>query len=134
VSRLLLDTTFLVESDRGGADLDQLVDDEDDVAVAAITVAELLVGVLLSDHRRRPARKAFVDDVVATVPVLDYDLEVAAAHAELLAEVRRQGRPRGAHDLVIAATARASGRTVITTDDSAFERLPGVDTQAHRRR
>ena len=132
MSRLLLDTTFLVEADRGG-DLDHLVGDDEDVAIAAITVAELLVGVLLSDRRRRPARQAFVDDIVAHVPVLDYDLDVAGAHAELLAEVRRQGRPRGAHDLVIAATAKSSSRTVVTADASAFEQLSGVDVRSHRR-
>jgi len=77
-------------------------------------------------------RQSFVDDVIATIPVLDYDLDVAEAHAQLLVAVRRQGRPRGAHDLVIAATARATGRTVVTADDTAFANLPGVDTQSHR--
>jgi tRNA(fMet)-specific endonuclease VapC len=67
-----------------------------------------------------------VEDVVATIPVLAYDLDVAEAHAVLLADVRAQGRPRGAHDLIIAATARASGRTVVTGDVGAFTGLPGV--------
>jgi len=43
------------------------------------------------------------------VPVVDYTLEVAVQHAALLAHVRRVGRPVGAHDLIIAATARATG-------------------------
>jgi tRNA(fMet)-specific endonuclease VapC len=58
--------------------------------------------------------------------VLAYDLDVAEAHAVLLADVRAQGCPRGAHDLIIAATARASGRTVVTGDAGAFAGLPGV--------
>ena len=60
------------------------------------------------------------------------DLVVAEAHAELLAEVRSQGRPRGAHDLIIAATARASGRTVLSADGTAFSDLPGVEVRSHR--
>jgi len=32
VSRLLLDTTFLVDAERGAGDLDGVIDDEDDVA------------------------------------------------------------------------------------------------------
>ncbi len=97
-----------------------------------ITVAELRVGVELSEGRKRAQRRAFVDDVVATVPVLAYDLDVAAAHAELLVAVRRQGLPKGAHDLIIAATAKASARTVITADTSAFQDIPDVSVRGHR--
>ena len=48
------------------------------------------------------------------------------AHAELLAHVRGQGRVRGAHDLLIAATARTRTRTVVTADAAGFDGLPGV--------
>ena len=131
MSRLLFDTTFLIDADRTGGALDEVIDDDDDVAVAAITVAELRVGVLLSKGRRRAARQAFVDDVLAAMPVLSYDVDVAVAHADLLAHVRTRGEPRGAHDLLIAATSRASRRTVVTADSTAFENLPGVETRSH---
>ena len=133
--RLILDTGVLVRAERGRARLDRVLDDADDVAVAAITVAELLVGVELADGDRRAARAAFVDDVVATVAIEDYTLEVAAAHAALLAHVRRAGRPRGAHDLIIAATGAATGRTVLTSDaGAALAELPGVDALVVDRR
>jgi tRNA(fMet)-specific endonuclease VapC len=96
------------------------------VAIAAITAAELLVGVELADPARRPGRQALVDAVLEGLPVEDYDLEVARAHARLLAHARRSGRARGAHDLVIAATALARARTVVTADRSGFSGLPGV--------
>ncbi len=131
MTRLLFDTTFLIDSERAGTELDQLINDDDEVAVAAITIAELRVGALLADTRRRPARTAYVDDIVAVVPIVDYDLETAEAHARLLAAVRRQGRPRGAHDLIIAATALASDRTVLTADASAFADLPGLIVRPH---
>lgn len=73
-----------------------------------------------------------MDDIAAAVPVLSYDLDVAAAHAELLAAVRRQGVPRGAHDLIIAATAKASNRSVVTADSTAFHDLPDVSVRSHR--
>jgi tRNA(fMet)-specific endonuclease VapC len=94
--------------------------------MAAITAAELLVGVELAHGSRRDVREAFVADLLATVPVEEYDLEVARAHARLLAHVRRTGKPRGAHDLIIAATAAASGRTVVTSDAAGFDQLPDV--------
>ena len=109
-----------------------MIEDDDDVAIAAITAAELRVGVLLATGKRRGARQAFLDDVLGIIPVVHYDLQVADVHAELLVAVRKQGRPRGAHDLVIAATARTSQRTVVTADASAFANLPGVLARLHR--
>jgi tRNA(fMet)-specific endonuclease VapC len=97
--------------------LDDLIGDEDDVAVAAITVAELLVGVELADASHRSRRR---------VPVEEYDLDVARSHAQLLAQAQRTGRRRGAHDLVIAATALARNRIVATADRGGFGDLPGV--------
>jgi tRNA(fMet)-specific endonuclease VapC len=132
VTRLLLDTTFLIDVERGEADLDALIADDDDVAIAAISVAELQVGVELATSDRRAARQAFVDHVIDAIPVLVYDLDTARTHAELLAFVHRAGRLRGAHDLVIAATAKANGRTVVTADPSGFTDLPGLTTRTHR--
>jgi tRNA(fMet)-specific endonuclease VapC len=126
MARLILDTTVLVASERGGAVLDDLIDDADDVAIAAITAAELLVGVELADRRRRPRREAFVGDVLEALPVEAYDLATARAHAGLLAATRRAAKPRGAHDLIIAATAIATDREVVTADAPGFADLPGV--------
>ncbi len=130
MARLILDTTVLVAADRNRVRLDGIIADEDDVAIAAITAAELLVGVHLADAANRDRRASFVDDVLAGIPTLDYDLSVARGHAELLAHVRRTGRPRGAHDLVIAATAKANHRIVVSADVSAFLDLPGVTHRA----
>lgn len=132
MTQLLLDTTFLIDVERSGSGLDLLIDDDDDVAIAAITVAELRLGVLLASTRTRAARAAYVDDVASGLPVVDYDLQVAEAHAELLAHVRSEGRSRGAHDLIIGATAKAFGRTIVTADTTAFVDLPGVEIRPHR--
>jgi tRNA(fMet)-specific endonuclease VapC len=65
--------------------------------------------------------------VLDAVPVVPYDEVVAEVHARLLAHVQRIGRPRGAHDLIIAATASATGRLLLTTDARArFAELPGL--------
>jgi tRNA(fMet)-specific endonuclease VapC len=91
-----------------------------------VTAAELLVGVELADRRRRSNRAAFVEGVLSAIPVEAYDLEIARAHAALLAHMRRSGRPRGAHDLLIAATAVSRGRIVVTADAAGFDSLPDV--------
>jgi len=129
---LILDTSVLVDSERQGTKLNRIVADDDDVAIAAITVAELLVGVELTDGKRKAARRKLVDAIIDTIPIEDYDLTVARRHSELLAHVRRAGQPRGAHDLVIAATAAARQRLVVTADPRAFDGLPGVTYRATR--
>ena len=129
---LLLDTTFLIDAERSGGQLDEVIADDDDVAIAAITVAELLVGVELAGKRHKAKREVFVSAVVDAIPVLPYDVVTAAAHATLLTAVRAQGRPRGAHDLMIAATALATRRSVVSADTSAFDNLPGVAVIDHR--
>lgn len=116
LARLILDTTVLVDAERGGDSLADVIDDGHDVAVAAITVAELKVGVKLAMGGRRNKRERFVTAVLDAVSIEPYDLDVAEAHAALLAHVRRAGAFRGAHDLIIAATARGgNGRSLVLT-------------------
>jgi tRNA(fMet)-specific endonuclease VapC len=130
VARLILDTTILISAERSGRSLGRLIADEDDVAIAAVTAAELLVGVELADEAHRQSRTAYVRSVLDTVPVEDYDLDVARCHAGLLAATRRAGRPRGPHDLIIAATAIATDRAVVSADAAAFAELPGVTVRS----
>ena len=129
---LLLDTTFLIDAERDAADLDEVIGDDDGVAIAAITLAELTVGARLAAPRQRPRRQSYVDEIAASIPILPYDESVALQHASLLVAMRRAGRPRGAHDLIIAATAAATGRTVVSAERRAFDDLPGITTIDHR--
>jgi len=123
----------LIETERNEtASLDTLIGDEDDVAIAALTAAELMIGVELASDEHRDHRSAFVDAVLGVVSIEHYDLAVARSHASLLAHTRRIGGPRGAHDLIIAATARARKRTVVTADRDGFEDLPAVSVRSRR--
>jgi tRNA(fMet)-specific endonuclease VapC len=90
------------------------------------------VGVELAERRQKPRRHQFVDSVLAAIPVEPYDLEIAKVHAALLAHTQREGRARGAHDLLIAATARARSRMVVTADSRGFHDLPQVAVRVLR--
>ena len=125
--KLILDTGVLIAVDRGKADLDSIRFD-DDALIASITLSELMVGAELAEGPRRAARLRMVDFVLENFPVVDFTGDVARAHAKLSAHVRRAGTPRGAHDLIIAATAVTTGGRLVTTDKAArFGDLPGVD-------
>ena len=87
------------------------------------------MGVELAGPRRRERRASYVEALLGAVHVEQYDLDVARSHARLLAHVRRAGEPRGAHDLLIAATAVATDRALVAADAKGFSGLPGVDVR-----
>ncbi|MGC4889172.1 type II toxin-antitoxin system VapC family toxin [Micromonospora sp. DT227] len=124
--RLILDTNVAYE--RGSLDRASL--DEDELAIAAVTVAEYRVGIELADTVARAADRArALAAIVSAVDVLDYTEATAAHHARLVAHVRRAETPRGAHDLIIAAHAAETGRIVLSRDAKArFGDLPNVLT------
>jgi predicted nucleic acid-binding protein len=124
--RLILDTNVLIAYERGTIDRTAL--DNDELAVAATTVAEYRVGIELADTAERAASRArALAAIQSAVEVLAYTDATAVQHARLIAHVRRTGTPRGAHDLIIAAHAAETGRAVLTRDLKAgFAGLPGV--------
>jgi tRNA(fMet)-specific endonuclease VapC len=91
-------------------------------------VAGYRVGIELADTPERAAARARALAIITSaLEVLDYTATAAGHHGRLLAHVRRSGTPRGAHDLIIAAHAAETGRTVVSRDVKArFNDLPGV--------
>jgi len=123
---LILDTNVLIAYERGTIDRAAL--DTDELAVAAVSIAEYRVGIELADTPARAADRArALAAITSAVDVLDYTEATAACHARLIAHARRAGTPRGAHDLIIAAHAMQTDRTVLMFDAKArFADLPGV--------
>jgi tRNA(fMet)-specific endonuclease VapC len=124
--RLILDTNVLIAYERGTIDRAAL--DADELAVAAVSIAEYRVGIELADTPARAADRArALVAITSAVNVLDYTEATAASHARLIAHARRTGTSRGAHDLIIAAHALQTDRIVLTFDAKArFNDLPGV--------
>ena len=129
---LLVDTSVFVECERSGREasdeIARLFGEAD--ALAAITAAELLVGVLFATPgSRREARRSLVEAVLARTPVIRFDLAMARVHAQLTADLRRAGRPIGTHDIQIAATAIVGRHTVLTANVRDFDRIPGLSVR-----
>lgn len=120
----LLDTSVVIAS----ADAIAL-EPEDSAAVSVLTIGELHAGVRLAGdpnvRARRQARLAAVKDIFEPVPI---DETIATHYGELLAIARSQRRSTKATDLLIIATAAASGRTLLTRDDAqaSLAMLAGV--------
>jgi tRNA(fMet)-specific endonuclease VapC len=126
---VILDTGVIIAFERGRLDIDAVLG-ADDAAIASITAMELLVGVERADETHRRRRALHVEAVLASVPIVDYTLDVARTHARLAVQAMDRGRPRPAYDMIVAATAVAEGRILLTTDASAdFTGLAGLDAE-----
>lgn len=123
---VLIDTTVLVNAERRGQALDDVVGDQER-GISAITASELLHGVHRAEEGAvRANRSAFVEHVISAMEPLPVTTAVARAHAAVWAELERDGNMIGAHDLWIAATALSHGMEVATANAKDFERVPGL--------
>jgi tRNA(fMet)-specific endonuclease VapC len=57
---------------------------------------------------------------------LPFDDEAAARYGLLRAQLRREGRPVGAHDMMIAAIALAADMTLVTRNEREFAVIAGL--------
>jgi toxin FitB len=108
----LLDTSVLIAAGESlGSELPP------SAAISVITVGELVAGVKLAPtstrREQRLARLAAVRRAFLPIPI---DQEVAERYGDVLAAARRRRRTVKATDLLIVATALASGRTLYTVD------------------
>jgi toxin FitB len=112
VSAGLLDTSILIAP--GGDDLAAL---PPTAAISIISLGELHAGVLLArDEGTRDNRRRRLEAIRAAFSPLVVDEPVAERYGEILALARQQGRTEKATDLLIVATALATGRMLFTRD------------------
>ncbi len=126
---VILDTSIIVAAERGTVRFEALLEalGAEPTGIAAITASELLHGChRATDAGIRARRAAFVEALLDAVPVLPFGLPEARRHAELWADLMREGTMIGPHDLLIGATALAQGRALATLNQREFSRVPGL--------
>jgi tRNA(fMet)-specific endonuclease VapC len=139
----LLDTTVFIDLERAvrtlpaanamaevSGRLEEQLDPDEEVGIAAITASELLHGVHRAIPEHRSRREAFVEAVIAAFPPLPFELLAARAHARIWAGLAVAGQDVGAHDRIIAATAISVGWRVGTANLRHFDRVVGLDVLA----
>ena len=97
----------------------------EDLAVAAMTEAELAFGVLRSRDPETNARH--VEAFLLPLERLPFDSAAARQHARLRHGLRAS--PIGERDLIIASTAAAHSATVVTHNQKEFARVPGLPVE-----
>jgi len=125
---LMVDTNVFIRFEKSGKPIDfSSSESPQRVYISAVIVSELLMGVHRANtEERRQRRSAFVEAVISGVGVLDFTVPAARVHAEIYAELTETGQMIGAHDLIIAATARCHDLSVLTDNVQEFSRVPGL--------
>lgn len=121
----LLDTNVLIEARRGRPVEVRnrlAARDPGDLAISAITIAELWYGAAKSNdpEASRAVWRRFLEDW----SVLPFDREAAEYHGELRHALRRE--LIGERDLLIACVALANELTLVTANVREFGRVPGL--------
>jgi len=119
--KALLDTSVLI-----AGNLERL---EGELAISAVSLAELHFGVLVTvDPARRAERLRRLTMLQRTFDAIPVDDSVATSYGQLAAALVSHGRQprRRVMDLLIAATAHAHGAVLYTRNGSDLTGLSGL--------
>ncbi len=125
--RYLLDTCVVSDFTRGHPQVLARIKaaSPDDIAVTTMTVMEVEYGLRLNEaleRKLRPVIQAFFQSVL----VLPYEEGDALASAAVRAALKKQGKPIGAYDILIAGCALSRGLTLVTSNTGEFARVQGL--------
>jgi tRNA(fMet)-specific endonuclease VapC len=93
------------------------------IVLPALVVFEVIFG--LRRAGRQGSAEAF-DILLEATKLLDFDREAAEHAADIRVHLESRGTPIGLADLLIAATARRHGCTLVTHNTREFERVPDL--------
>jgi toxin FitB len=130
VTRYLLDTNIISQATKpkpSAALMEWMAEQDDgDLYIASLTVAEIRRGVLEkpAGKRRRELETWFSGpegpQALFAGRVLPFDETAALIWAKLMADSKTRGRPRSALDTIIAAVAVANDCVVVTDNEKDF--------------
>ncbi len=125
VPRGLIDTSVVIDLERVAPTHLPV-----EIAIAAVTLAELAAGPHATDDAtERARRQERLQRAEATFDAIPFDAAAARAYARLYAEVAsagRRARGRRALDLLVAATALAADLPLFTRNPSDFDGLDAL--------
>lgn len=98
-----------------------------DIVISAVVRAELEYGARHSRHVEE--NLTLLHRFCEPLNSVPFDDACALRYGVIREHLTRQGRPIGANDLLIAATALAHGLVLVTHNTREFERVPGLPTE-----
>lgn len=122
--KYLVDANVLSEATKPAPD-DRVVAwlrrNERSIAVDPVVLGEVRFGILLlAKSSRREKLERWFEEGVRRIECLAWDATVGLRWAQLLADLRKQGRPMSVKNSLIAATALAHGLAIATLNPLDF--------------
>ncbi len=135
--KYLLDTNVISETLRPFPNqhvLDHLRERQAELAIASVVWHEMWYGCYrLPPSTKRTVIETYLRDVVArTIPILPYDQEASAWHAEERARLAQIGRPPPFADGQIAAIAATNGLVLVTFNGDDYAAFHGLQVEDWR--
>jgi len=124
----LIDADVIIQAERKAFDFEAWLRShpDEEIKLAAITVAELWRSVERASGVHRANRQKYLQAVLPVFEVAPYTEKAAIEHARLWADVEAASQRMSPHDLVLAATAKESGATIVTFNTKRFAAVPGL--------
>ncbi len=130
MSRFVLDTSAYSNFQRGDPQIIELIDSADWLGVPYIVLGELELGFRLATEQRRERNRSTLRQFMGhpMVEALGLDELTSWIYAEIVATLRKRGRPLPTNDVWIAAIAARQGTPVLTYDHhfAVIERIGSV--------
>ena len=129
---LLIDTDVWVLAEKSGGKLNLSRWAHHGTAyMSAVSASELLVGVERANTAQRKAQRgAFVETVLAQIPVLDFSASVARTHARMISALPKN-KTATVQDSLIAATALHHGHALLTRNLADFRIFAGLTVEGY---
>jgi predicted nucleic acid-binding protein len=130
---LILDSSVLIAAERRGQTVALLLGQvlgamgDQETALSAVALVELVHGIHRADtQQRRARREAFIQELLADVPVYPFTQQVALLAGRIDGEQQSRGVKVPFPDLLIGATALHLGYALVTANPRHFQMIPGL--------
>lgn len=126
----LLDTSVLVDIDRGNTEKVQKLDSEGRHAISQVTVTEMFMGVEYKYERNtqeyRNAREK-LEKLLSRFKVIHIDRSISIEAARITADLKTKGKPvNDLHDTYIAATSIKKELELLTRNMKDFNKIEKI--------
>jgi len=125
---IIIDADVIIAAERGDEELEAWLSSlvADQLAVAAVTIAELWHGVERASATHKDLRRSYLQRFLSAVPILPYTESTAYEHARIWADLVSRGEMIGLYDVIVAATAMQRRSAVASFNRRHFARVKGL--------
>ncbi|KXA93234.1 twitching motility protein PilT [candidate division MSBL1 archaeon SCGC-AAA259E17] len=129
----LLDTSALIEIDRGDLERAKRLDDEGRHALNQVTVTEMFMGIEYKYERNteayREAREQ-LERLLSRFKIIQIDRSISIESAKIMSDLRKIDKPlHDLHDIYIAATGVERNLELLTKNPGHFRNIEGLEVR-----